>query len=115
MPENQELISKLLGITNTKIIPPIKIIYIDEKGEWAISVFNFKDKGNTENHIGIHYYDHNFPANSWLIIPRTLEKPILDVLNLEPRDRKLIDDFLSSQGSNTPIITSVSTVIINRV
>lgn len=114
MSEDQELISKLLGITNTKIISPIKIIYIDKKGKWAVSAFAFKDNGNTDNHIGIHYYDHNFTKKSWLIIPRTLEKPILDVLNLEPNDRKLIDNFLSN-SNNINLINGINTVIINRV
>lgn len=116
MSDIQDKIKSLEKITNTKILTPIKIIFLDIYDKWAISAFKFKDKDteNVSNHIGIHYYDNNFPANSWLIIPRTLEKSILDVIQLKPSDRKLIEDFLSGTKV-TPDLSNIKTVVVNRV
>ena len=107
-----KIISDLRGKDYTDVSKPIEIIFMDMSGKWTIAALIFREKP----HLGIRWIttEVGFPKKGWFIIPNTLEKPILDVLNLEPNDRKLIDNFLSN-SNNINLINGINTVIINRV
>lgn len=103
-------IDSLESITNTFIKSNnTKVIFLDCTEEWAISALIFKGKP----HLGVRWFD--FPDKSWFIIPYTLENTILDVINLNSRDRKMINDFLLSTTNDILKLQDINTVIINRV
>ena len=94
----KQIIDTLEKIVNKHInLNETKVIFIDNDKQWSIAALIFD---NTP-HLGIRWINckNGYPKGGWFIIPNILEKSILDDLNLNNNDRKLIDDFLSKSGT----------------
>ena len=87
--------NEILAVKGGRVDKTFSVVWND--GEAAVAALTWKTKHIPPRIVpclGVRSFEENFPANSWLIVPRELSKILVEGLPFSRDFRKQIEGFL---------------------